>query len=132
MVFDLIMKPADSFWKKKYKQEAALRRRAEVNAHWADETLRCQEDDVKLMIERDVGQAKAIEALTKDRQALQDRIAELETELERRDKTISMLREMVRAERDAKLALKSWQRLVRQARTWEEPVQTETEAAANE
>jgi len=109
---DVIMRPADSYWKKQFRAEEIRRRRAEVDAKYADDMRKIQEDDLALLSERDCKQAMAIETMNKE-------IARLQKLNEQQEAEIRMLRECLQSERTANAALKTnsrlWEQIKREA-----------------
>ena len=112
MLFELMLKPIDTYWKKQFRAEEIRRRRAEVDAKYADDMRKYQEEDLALLSERDRKQALAIEAMNREL----DRLRKL---TEQQEAEIRMLRECLQSERTANAALKTnarlWEQIKREA-----------------
>lgn len=108
MLFDMIMKGPDSYWKRRYHAEEIRRNRAEADLRYSESIREEQEKDLAMLTRRDVGQAKAIEAFNRERE-------DLRQEIKQRDDEIRMLRECLRAEKEANKALRTstvlWEQL---------------------
>lgn len=107
MLFDLLMKPVDSYWKRQYRAEKMRRERAETNQRFAETKLRYQEEDAEKILVKDAAQVKTIDACMKDRQQLLDEIELLHGEIDRMDREMELMRETIRAHRDTIFALKA-------------------------
>lgn len=123
-VFDLILAPADTYWKKQYNAEKIRRQRAEANEKYATDTMDEQEKNLDLLTRRDVGQARAIEAMNAEILRLKAELEKARSDVAERDERIALLYDALHAERDARAALKTSQRL------WDEKRQTVKEATA--
>lgn len=124
ILVDMILKPLDSYWKKQYTAEKIRRQRAEANEKYANDTLEEQERSLDLLSRRDVGQAHAIETLNREIVRLKNELADANKTIDARDEKIAVLWEALHAERDARAALKTSNRL------WEERRQAVKEAQA--
>lgn len=119
-IVDLILGPTDNFWRKKCHQEEIRANRAEANEKYATQIMEQQEKDLDLLTRRDVGQARAIEAMNKEITRLKEELAKAEETMAAKDENIRLLSEALKSERDAKAALKTAQRL------WDEKRQAVT------
>ena len=99
ILFDMIMKPADSYWKKRCHADEIQRRAAEVDRNYYKYQSEDQQEKLHVLSERDIGQYHAIEVLNQ-------RIRELEQKLEAKDKELAAAQELLAAERRAS---KAWQ-----------------------
>ncbi len=97
MLFDLMMKPIDSYWKKRFHAEEIKRRAAEADATCYRYRSQDLEEKVNVLSERDIGQYHAIEVLNR-------KIAELEKAVADRDKDLQTAHELLAAERRASKA----------------------------
>jgi len=113
LIVDCILKPVDSYWKRQYNTERIRKESALADAKCSRGFMDEQEKQLDLLHEKCVAQSRAIEAMNLEREALNGRIRALETEVKNREKEIDLLRDTVRAEREAKAALKT------NARLWE-------------
>ena len=123
-VFDLILAPADNYWKRQYNAEKIRRQRAEANEKYATDTMDEQEKNLDLLTRRDVGQARAIEAMNAEILRLKSELEKAQADVSERDERIALLYDALHAERDAHAALKTSQRL------WDEKRQAVKEATA--
>lgn len=107
MIFDMLMKPVDSYWKQRFHAEEIKRRAAEADAKYykyqADDT----QEKLHVLSERDIGQYHAIEVLNR-------KISEQQQIIEQMDRDLGMARELLAAERRASKAYQLSERL------WEE------------
>ena len=114
ILFDMLMRGPDSYWKKQYNAESIKRRSAEADAKMYKDIAEMQEHDLDEFTRKTVGQGVAVELLNKKIAELEQTIAGQATTIEHRDREIAVLREALQSERDARAALKTSNRL------WEE------------
>ena len=107
LLIDLLLKPVDSYWHRRYKEEQILRQRAETNARYAEKKMRYQDEDFSKMLMKDAAQAKTISAFSADRQGLLDEIEDLRAEIEGYDATMKVLRDLIRTQKETIFALKA-------------------------
>lgn len=91
---DAILKPADTYWKKQYNAEKIRRMKAEADAKCYKDEADYTNESLALLSDRDLKQSRAIDAYTRQ-------VAELEQKLKERDREITMIREVLAAERRA-------------------------------
>ena len=101
ILFDLIMKPADSYWKKQYNSERVKRQRAEADAKCYKDEADYNNETVALLSDRDLKQARAIEAYNKQIEEMRQQLKQRDHELQERANEIRMLKETLAAERRA-------------------------------
>ena len=120
ILFDMLMRGPDSYWKKQYNAEAIRRRSAEADAKMYKDIADLQEHDLDEFTRKTVGQSVAVELLNKKIAELEQKIAAQASTIENRDREIAVLRDALQSERDARAALKTSNRL------WEEQRKTVT------
>lgn len=111
ILFDMLMKGPDSFWKRKYHAEEIRRRSAEADRDYYKDSFEEQEKDLHRLSERDIGQYHAIEVLNKEIGRLREELDKAQLQISGKDKEILLLHEALRSERDTNAALKTNSRL---------------------
>ena len=111
---DIIMKPFDSYWKHKFRQEEWARKRAEANARCSDGLLQQAEEDLNRIRGKAEAQGVAIGAYNREIQSMRKDLESARAELEKRELEIRMLREVLEAEREAKRALRTARLVIRE------------------
>lgn len=110
---DAILKPVDSYWRTRYHAEEIRANKATADLRYSEGVRREQERDLAALSERDVKQARAISAFTREAEELKAETERLHEVLREREREIDTLREALRSERTARDALKT------NARLWE-------------
>jgi archaellum component FlaC len=120
ILFDLIMKAPDSYWKRRFHEEEIKRRRAEADARYFQDTGDDLREKLGIVSERDCKQASAISEYNKEIQRLKDDVETLIKDLESKQREIDTLREALRAEREARRVLsisnRLWEQLKAEAK----------------
>lgn len=111
LIVDWIMRPADSYWRKQYNAERIRRQRAEADAKCYKDEADYTSESLGLLSERDLKQARAIEAFNREIQRLKDELDAAQKTIEGKDKEILLLHEALRSERDLSAALRTNSRL---------------------
>ena len=111
IIVDWIMRPADSYWKKQYNAERIRRQRAEADAKCYRDEADYNHESLGILSERDMKQARAIEAFNREIQRLRDELDAAQKTIEGKDKEILLLHEALRSERDLSAALRTNSRL---------------------
>jgi len=104
ILVDAILKPADTYWKKQYNAERIRRQRAEADAKCYKDEADYTSESLAIVSDRELKQARAIEAYNKEVTELKQRLKDRETEL-------SMTRQLLDAERRASKAYQLSERL---------------------
>ncbi len=119
-VFDMIIAPADNYWKKQYNAEKIRRQRAEADAKCYKDEADYNHESLALLSDRDLKQARAIEAYNKEIAALKQELDAKERAIADKDREIVLLHEALRSERDLSAALRTnsrlWESIKQQAR----------------
>jgi len=109
MIIDAILKPVDNYWKKQYNAERIRRQRAEADAKCYKDEADYNHETLAIVSDRELKQARAIEAYNKEVSELKQRLKERETEL-------TMTRQLLDAERRASKAYQLSERLYESAK----------------
>jgi len=104
MIIDAILKPVDNYWKKQYNAERIRRQRAEADAKCYKDEADYNHETLAIVSDRELKQARAIEAYNKE-------VAELKQRLKDRETELSMTRQLLDAERRASKAYQLSERL---------------------
>lgn len=107
MIFDFLMLPFDSYWKRQCKQERMKRERAESNARYAEKKMRYQDEDYSKMLAKDAAQSQTIAACVQDRQQLLDEIEHLREEIDMMNKSMELMSDTIRAQKETIFAFKA-------------------------
>ena len=107
ILFDMIMKGPDSYWKRRFHAEEIRRRAAEADRDYYKDSFTEQEKDLHRLSERDIGQYHAIETMNKEIARLKDELEKANMQISGKDKEIVLLHEALRTERDANQTLKT-------------------------
>ena len=99
MLFDMLMKGPDSFWKRKFHAEEIRRNKAEADLAYYKDSLEQMEQDRNRLSERDICQYRAIEAMNKEIENLKRTVSEKEQEN-------TLLRDALRSERELSTTLR--------------------------
>lgn len=120
LIVDMLMRPADSYWKKQYNAEKIRRQRAEADAKCYKDEADYNHESLALLSDRDLKQARAIEAYNKEIAALKQELEAKERSITDKDREIVLLHEALRSERDLSAALRTnsrlWESIKQQAR----------------
>lgn len=120
ILFDLIMKAPDSYWKRRFHEEEIKRRRAEADARYFQDTGEDLREKLGIVSERDCKQASAISGYNKELSRLQSELESAKAEAEAKQREIDTLREALRAEREARRVLsisnRLWEQLKAEAK----------------
>ncbi len=112
--FDLILKPIDNFWHRRYETASRELRRAEANVR-CEAGLRSAAEEERLRLsDISVKQAQAIHALQKEADRLTTELGKAREKLDAREREIEALKIALRAGEDARSAQRT------AARLWEE------------
>lgn len=109
MIIDAILKPVDNYWKKQYNAERIRRQRAEADAKCYKDEADYNHESLAIVSDRELKQARAIEAYNKE-------IAELKQRLKERETELTMTRQLLDAERRASKAYQLSERLFENAK----------------
>jgi hypothetical protein len=111
ILVDMILKPADNYWKKQYNAERIRRQRAEADAKCYKDEADYTNDSLAILTERDLKQARAIEAYSKEVENLKRRVDLEHEKVLAKEREIELLSQALRAEREAKEQYRTSQRL---------------------
>ena len=98
-IFDLIMKAPDSYWKKEYNAERIRRQKAEADAKCYKDEADYTNESLGLLSDRDMKQARAIDALNKKLIDVRKELSDAYAKLDSQDKEIMLLHEALKSER---------------------------------
>ena len=112
--FDLILRPFDNFWHRRYRTAAQQLSSAEASARCAEGLRSLAEEERLRLSDISVKQAQAIHALQREADSLTTELSKAREQLEAREWEIGVLKEALRSERTALAAMKT------NARLWEE------------
>ena len=107
ILFDMIMRAPDSYWKRQHKAEELKRKSAEADLSYYRGTCDNQQKDLDRLSERSFLQSRAIDAQVQEIQKLKDDMEALKQKLKERDNEIGLLHEALRTERDLNAALRT-------------------------
>ena len=99
-LFDLIMKAPDSYWKKEYNAERIRRQKAEADAKYYKDEADYTNESLGLLSDRDMKQARAIDALNKKLIDVRKELSDAYAKLDSQDKEIMLLHEALKSERN--------------------------------
>lgn len=98
-LFDWIMKVPDSYWKKEWNAERIRRQRAEADAKCYKDEADYTNESLGLLTDRDMKQARAIDALNKKLIDVRKELSDAYAKLDSQDKEIMLLHEALKSER---------------------------------
>ena len=107
ILFDMIMKGPDSYWKKQYNAERIRRQRAEANAKCFQDEADYEHESVALLSDKNLKQARALDAFCKEIEDSRKKVQEMQKELEAKNREIALLHEALRSERDMNSTLRT-------------------------
>lgn len=81
MVFDILIKPIDSYWHKKYLSMERERSRAESNLRYSESIRETQEADLSELSKKEWMQQQAIRAFSTEREKSQELVETLQRQL---------------------------------------------------
>lgn len=111
ILFDLLMRGPDSYWKRRCHAEEIRKNKAEADLSYYRDTCEQMEEDRNKLSERDIMQYRAIEAMNKEIDKLKKDLKETQDRLLDKDREIILLHEALRSERDLSAALRTNSRL---------------------
>ena len=107
VLFDLIMRPADSYWKRQWKAEEIRRKSAEADLDYWRGTCENQKEDLAQRTERAFLQSRALDTLAKEIEKLKKELVAKDADISIKDREIGLLHEALRTERDLNAAMKT-------------------------
>ena len=106
ILFDMLMKAPDSYWKRQYRAGEIRRKAAEADAKCYRDQADYNYESLGVESERSLKQARAIDAYIREIGKLNEAIEALQKTIADKDKEIGLLHEALRTERDLTAALK--------------------------
>lgn len=124
LIVDMLMRPADSYWRKQFKAEEIRRKAAEADRDYYAGTYDNMVAELDRISEQDLGQYHAIALMEKEIAKLKEEMDKLNKTISDKDREIVLLHEALRTERELTAALKTNSRL------WENIKQQKVEGSA--
>ena len=107
IIFDMIMRWPDSYWKRRCHAEEIRKNKAEADLKYFQDTCEQLTEDRNRLSERDIGQYHAIEVLNKEIEKLRKDLKAAQDKILDKDREIVLLHEALRSERELNASLRT-------------------------
>ena len=107
IIFDMIMRGPDSYWKRRCHAEEIRKNKAEADLKYFQDTCEQLTEDRNRLSERDIGQYHAIEVLNKEIEKLRKDLKAAQDKILDKDREIVLLHEALRSERELNASLRT-------------------------